>query len=167
MKNSVVWEGTTPCSQRFRRALLPAALLFHTKDRNTRLRRNARKFLPDRTVSHTIIDFLNVCYSWPYSPFGEITLTREEIVSCVNTILSVQSHSKRHCESERKGGGGVGNFLRRRLFSRRTGIFFHYEFNSLHYFKKGARNDSVAHRHKEVAGSCQFQSIYFRFSVVS
>jgi len=89
MKNSVVWEGATPCSQRFRRVLLPAALLFHTKDRDIRLRRNVRKFLPDRTVSHTITDFLNVCNSWPYSPFGEINLTREEIVSCVNTILSV------------------------------------------------------------------------------
>jgi len=84
MNNSVVWEVATPYSQRFRRALLPADLLFHTKERVIRLRRNVRKFLPDRTVSHTITDFL-VCYS----PFGEITLTRKEIVSCVNTILSV------------------------------------------------------------------------------
>jgi hypothetical protein len=89
VKNSVVWEGATPCRQRFRRALLPAALLFHTKDRDNRLRRKVRKFLPDRTMSHIVTDFLNVCYSWPYSPFGETTLTREEIISCVNTILSV------------------------------------------------------------------------------
>ena len=89
MKNYVVWEVATPCSQRFRRTLLPAALLFHTKDRDMRLRRNVRKFLPDRTVSHTITDFFKVCYSWPYSPFGEITLVCEEIVSCVNSILSV------------------------------------------------------------------------------
>jgi hypothetical protein len=34
MKNSVVWDGATPCSQRFRRALLSAALLFHTKGRD-------------------------------------------------------------------------------------------------------------------------------------